>query len=66
MSAPTQPTSSTTAAGAVPVPRTEADRTSIRPFEVHVPEESLAELRRRVAATRWPTRELVPDRSQGV
>jgi pimeloyl-ACP methyl ester carboxylesterase len=31
-----------------------------------VPEEELAELRRRIAATRWPTRELVADRSQGV
>jgi len=38
----------------------------IRPFHVEVPEEELAELRRRIAATRWPTKELVPDRSQGV
>jgi pimeloyl-ACP methyl ester carboxylesterase len=38
----------------------------IRPFHVEVPEEELAELRRRIAATRWPTEELVPDRSQGV
>jgi pimeloyl-ACP methyl ester carboxylesterase len=44
----------------------EVDRTAIRPFEVHVPEEELVELRRRVAATRWPSRELVADRSQGV
>jgi pimeloyl-ACP methyl ester carboxylesterase len=35
-------------------------------FEVNTPEEELADLRRRVAATRWPTRELVGDRSQGV
>jgi pimeloyl-ACP methyl ester carboxylesterase len=40
--------------------------TAVRPFEVHVPQEELADLRRRLAATRWPTRELVPDRSQGV
>jgi pimeloyl-ACP methyl ester carboxylesterase len=40
--------------------------TAVRPFEIHVPEEELVELRRRVAATRWPTRELVDDRSQGV
>jgi hypothetical protein len=39
---------------------------TIRSFEVHVPEEDLADLRRRVAATRWPPRELVADRSQGV
>jgi pimeloyl-ACP methyl ester carboxylesterase len=39
---------------------------AIRPFEVRVPEEDLADLRRRVAATRWPGRELVADRSQGV
>jgi hypothetical protein len=38
----------------------------IRPFKVDVPEEDLAELRRRIAAVRWPTRELVADRSQGV
>jgi pimeloyl-ACP methyl ester carboxylesterase len=40
--------------------------TAIRPFHIEVPEEQLAELRRRVAATRWPSRELVADRSQGV
>jgi pimeloyl-ACP methyl ester carboxylesterase len=39
---------------------------AIRPFHVEVPEESLSELRRRLAATRWPSRELVTDRSQGV
>ena len=39
---------------------------TIRPFEVHVPDEDLADLRRRVAATRWPGKELVADRSQGV
>src|SRR3954467_6497453 len=38
----------------------------IRPFHVKVPEEALADLRRRLAATRWPSRELVEDRSQGV
>jgi pimeloyl-ACP methyl ester carboxylesterase len=66
MSAPTDPTSPTTIAGAVPAPRTEADLTAVRPFEVHVPEEQIADLRRRLGATRWPTRELVTDRSQGV
>jgi pimeloyl-ACP methyl ester carboxylesterase len=39
---------------------------TIRPFEVHVPEEDLADLRRRVAAVRLPSKELVDDRSQGV
>jgi pimeloyl-ACP methyl ester carboxylesterase len=39
---------------------------AIRPFHVEVPEEALTDLRRRLAATRWPSRELVEDRSQGV
>ena len=38
----------------------------IRPFQVEVPPADLEELRRRIAATRWPTKELVADRSQGV
>jgi pimeloyl-ACP methyl ester carboxylesterase len=38
----------------------------VRPFRVEVPDEDLVELRRRIAATRWPSRELVADRSQGV
>jgi pimeloyl-ACP methyl ester carboxylesterase len=38
----------------------------IHPFHVEVPEDELAELRRRIASARWPSRELVPDRSQGV
>ncbi len=43
-----------------------AEPTAIRPFRVEVPEEQLADLRRRLAATRLPTGELVDDRSQGV
>jgi pimeloyl-ACP methyl ester carboxylesterase len=39
---------------------------TIRPFEVHVPDASLADLQRRIAATRWPGEELVADQSQGV
>src|SRR5688500_852724 len=39
---------------------------AIRPFRVEVPRERLADLRRRVEATRWPSAELVDDRSQGV
>ena len=38
----------------------------IRPFRIEVPEADLVELQRRVAATRWPSKELVDDRSQGV
>jgi pimeloyl-ACP methyl ester carboxylesterase len=38
----------------------------MRPFQVEISEEELAELRRRIEATRWPSKELVPDRSQGV
>jgi pimeloyl-ACP methyl ester carboxylesterase len=38
----------------------------IRTFRVEIPEEELAELRRRIEATRWPSKELVADRSQGV
>src|SRR5687767_2866329 len=43
-----------------------ADDNSIRPFRVDVPEEMLVELRLRLGATRWPDRETVGDRSQGV
>jgi len=39
---------------------------AIRSFRVAVPEEDLADLRRRLAATRWPDPETVSDRSQGV
>jgi pimeloyl-ACP methyl ester carboxylesterase len=48
-----------------PIDATPAD-TAIRPFTVNVPEADLVDLRRRIAATRWPTNELVEDRSQGV
>jgi hypothetical protein len=40
--------------------------TAIRPFRVTIPEKDIVELRRRIEATRWPTKELVGDRSQGV
>ena len=39
---------------------------TIRPFEVHMRDDDLGDLQRRVAATRWPSQELVADRSQGV
>jgi len=38
---------------------------TIRPFRIDVPEAQLVDLRRRIAATRWPDRETVSDRSQG-
>jgi pimeloyl-ACP methyl ester carboxylesterase len=43
-----------------------SSETEIRPFRVDMPDEALADLQRRIAAVRWPTRELVADRSQGV
>jgi pimeloyl-ACP methyl ester carboxylesterase len=42
------------------------EATQVRPFHVDVPEEELDDLRRRIAATRWPERETVADESQGV
>ena len=46
-----------------------SDRTTartVRPFRIAVPQDEIDELHRRIEATRWPTRELVTDRSQGV
>jgi len=40
--------------------------TAIRPYKVQFPQSAIDELRRRIAGTRWPEREHVPDRSQGV
>jgi pimeloyl-ACP methyl ester carboxylesterase len=45
---------------------TAAEDTAIRPFRVDIPEEALVELRRRIAATRWPDQETVADQSQGI
>ena len=42
------------------------DNTDVRPFRIDVPQEALDDLRRRIGATRWPSSELVDDRSQGV
>ena len=42
------------------------DATAIRPFHVDVPQETIDDLMRRIASTRWPSKELVDDRSQGV
>jgi len=43
-----------------------SDESTIRPFRVNVSDADLADLRRRIAATRFPHKELVDDRSQGV
>jgi len=48
------------------MPASAAEDASIKPFRVAVPEGDLVDLERRIAATRWPTKELVEDRSQGV
>ena len=39
---------------------------AIRPFRVDIPEEAIADLRRRITATVWPDKEIVADASQGV
>jgi hypothetical protein len=44
-------------------PNTAGQEISIRPFHANVSDEALADLRRRIAATRWPDRETVSDRS---
>ncbi|HYC52796.1 MAG TPA: alpha/beta fold hydrolase [Gemmatimonadaceae bacterium] len=54
-----------TATKPMPTPP-DSSHDDIRPFRVNIPEKDLVELRRRVAATRWPSQELVKDRSQGV
>lgn len=46
--------------------QTGSDKTAIRSFQVNFPEADLAELRRRINATRWPEQETVTDDSQGV
>ena len=54
------------AADTVASPNTPTAEDSIRPFKVQVPQAALDDLRRRIAATRWPDRETAPDPSQGV
>jgi pimeloyl-ACP methyl ester carboxylesterase len=51
--------------GAVATAQPNGD-TSIRPFQFHASDEALADLRRRIAATKWPSKEIVNDASQGV
>ncbi len=62
---------STASASAKVSPRTEdaaiaEGGSAIRPFRVNIPQTALDDLRKRLLATRWPTKELVKDRSQGV
>jgi pimeloyl-ACP methyl ester carboxylesterase len=45
---------------------TKAENVAIRPYDVDIQQDALDDLRRRIAATRWPSKELVADRSQGV
>ena len=47
-------------------PRAGKDAADIRPFQVNIPEAQLADLRRRIKATRWPEKETVADATQGV
>jgi len=54
------------AAGLVPASVRAATGDAIRPFGFNAPEEALVDLRRRLAATRWPEKENVADTSQGV
>jgi pimeloyl-ACP methyl ester carboxylesterase len=42
------------------------DKQAIRPFHIDIPQEALADLRRRIVATKWPEREPVSDATQGV
>jgi pimeloyl-ACP methyl ester carboxylesterase len=66
MSLPTDTDALTIVPGVVPEPRTGSDGAAVRPIHIEMPEQALTDLRRRIAATRWPNEELVPDRSQGV
>jgi pimeloyl-ACP methyl ester carboxylesterase len=54
--------------GLTPVMTAVAQETgrAIRPFHVDIPDDALTDMRRRIAATKWPERETVPDSSQGV
>src|SRR4051794_10869837 len=47
-------------------PGASTDDVSIRPFQIKIADEALADLRRRITATRWPDKETVADASQGV
>ncbi len=59
-------TSDAQSVAAASIERAGAEGTEIRPFSFRASDEELAELRRRIAATRWPEKETVRDHSQGV
>jgi pimeloyl-ACP methyl ester carboxylesterase len=42
------------------------ERDAIRPFQINIPKEAVADMRKRIAATRWPEKETVADQTQGV
>ena len=63
---PTIDTESSVVAAASQTRRAGAEDRSIRPFKAHVPQAQIDDLRRRIAATRFPERETVNDFSQGV
>jgi pimeloyl-ACP methyl ester carboxylesterase len=46
--------------------RAAIDSETVHPFQLDIPDEAIADLRRRLAATRWPNREIVANQSQGV
>jgi len=50
----------------IPVEAQTVGKDAIRPFHVSIPDEALTDLKRRIAATQWPDRELVADSTQGV
>ena len=55
-----------TVTGTTMQPHTTTGSDAIRPFRISIPEADLVDLRRRITATRWPQKETVSDRSQGV
>src|SRR5262245_16465599 len=67
LSAATVSVVATGAASLLPAhPVTAAEGSAIRPFRINVLDEQLVDLRRRIAATKWPEKETVADESQGV
>jgi pimeloyl-ACP methyl ester carboxylesterase len=64
--APTQPASRQVGRPKETIILAQSDDEAIRPFSYRASDEELADLKNRIAATRWPTRELVNDATQGV
>ena len=61
-----KPTAVVQSTAQAPAQEPSAGDASIRPFHYHASDKALADLRRRISATRWPSRELVSDATQGV